>query len=160
MKKLINLLFDLMGTIDKEEIDIAIFLALEEYVAQERAHIVPADSLRIEKNIMKDYGMYGYYQKMGSRCSVTIDEEMTKYTEKLLTSEENFLNCIDTMIHEHRHAYQYAYCTEVIYDESSNKYNQNYDYAKDATEVDARQIAKKLLPDACNYVYEYLKMNV
>ena len=38
----------------------------------------------------------------------------------------------------------------------ANKYDSSYDYDKDATEIDARQIAKKLIPDACNYVYDYL----
>ena len=158
MKKLINLLFDLIGTgiIDKEEIDIAIFLALEEYVGQEKAHIVPADVLSVQEDIMKDYGMYGYYSKIGSRCSVTLDEQMTKYIDNLLISDKNFINCIDTMIHEHRHAYQYAYCLDVIYADSANKYDSNYDYDKDATEIDAKQIAKELIPDACNYVYDYL----
>ena len=157
MKKLINLLFDLIGTgiMDKEEIDIAIFLGLEEYIDQEKVHVVSADTLRIEKDIMKDYGMYGYYQKIGSRCSITLDEEMTKYTDNLLISEKQFINCIDTMIHEHRHAYQYVYCVEAIYDKSTIK-DENYDYDKDATEIDARQIAKELIPDACNYVYDYL----
>lgn len=145
--------------VDTEEIDIAIFMAMEEYVEQEKQHILSADVLKVE-DLMRKYKMYGYYSQIGSRCIVYIDTKMTQYVHAIQTNDKAFEECVDTMIHEHRHVYQYAYEEDVIYDTTADKNSNSYDYSKDATEIDARKCAKKLLPDAYQFIYDYLILNI